>query len=372
LAKSTASASDQLNNNHRHSADPPMLPTAKRAADDAWTQGDRVRTALIAVNSAFEQLGTAIDNMQVDAPIGVPTSMFDELCTQAAAFRDRIGAAQQPAATLALPADCWGVVMEFALDRRTMATFGANGCVNEPREYWPKRDASVTAQLRTLRQVSRTWCRLASSLVRAIMLDNDQYIGVPDSIPLATVFPNARYIGYRLPKYDDSALVLSLVRVLEKNAERRHGCPPAPGYSRIFVNNIKSEQFGVRIVGQNETRFAKVTTIDSLASALSDADIVLSDPGGYRQFNYPTNVSSLSLRARIIVIMSSSDDFDDFLFCLLATADANARENLRIYNCPYFVDCISKKCEELGISYIPAVGWRANPVVDAVAGVLDA
>jgi len=355
-----------------------MPPKAKRAADDAWHQGDRVRTALIAVNSAFAQLEAAIDSMQVDAPISVSANMFDALCAQAAALPGRIGAVCRPAATPVLPADCWGVVMEFALDRRTMATFGANGCVNEPREYWPKRDASVTLQLRALRLVSRTWCRLASALVRAIVLDNGQSTRVRHPTTLADTFPNARYIGYRSPNCDYSAFVKPIAAALEQNAERRHGCSPAPGYPRVYVRNSLIDPEITRVTGKNDTTFKTVHSIAKLSDALTNADIVLINAKAYASITYATNPSPLALRTRMIVIVSTNPELCDFLLWLLATADADARKNLCIYSCCRENDYLSEKCKNSGISCMLVEKHRyciishARHVVNTVSNVLYA
>lgn len=332
----------------------PMLPTAKRAADDAWQQGNRVRTALVAVASALTQLDDAVDGMYVDAPIEMSADMMDVLRAQAAVLPARLDALCPPTVLPALPADCWGVVMEFALERRSMATFGAGGAVNEATEWLPYGHNVPPVRIRRLRLVSRTWCRLASALVRAIVIEptnqaHAHYIPAP-----AVTFPNVRYVDVRVPKLDYSPYIGLFVDALEQNAQRLHGCPPPPNYSRICVRRIDSNHaIPRRVVGKNDTIFWHVTNNTTLAVALTKADVVFLSYNFKSEGTRPIFATPFPLRARIIVI---SSNVDGFLPILLTASDERARKNVCIYTgTVWLAKIIWEWCAPLNIRQFPPV-----------------
>jgi len=289
-----------------------MMLTTKRSADDAWEQGDRVRTAL-----------------------GAST---DELCTQMVV-------------TPTLPADCWGIVMEFVLNRRTMATFGAGRTINKPIKYWPRRPYKTDpTQLYNLRLVSRTWCRLASALVRSIVLDNYDSSNIEHPTTLATTFPNARYIDITAGYCDYSAFAASLAADLEQNTARRLGRLHPPGYPRIHVcpDSFIREKFR-QAVGENDTIFQAVTDVKDIARALSNADVIKMY-GFYNNEEIYQPETNFTLRATTILVWGGDEGLFEVLFKLLATIDADIRKNTTIYSYnPKLVSFVRDHCRNLGI-----------------------
>jgi hypothetical protein len=248
-----------------------MLPTAKRAADDAWQQGDRVRAAFVRATNALTQLSTAVAGMPDGSRPQIPTGTID-------LFNMHIGALAtqplaQPVELPRLPNECWRIVMEFVLERRTTAKFGV-----EPREWWPVASYVLSNRIGSLRLVSRAWCRLASDLVQSIRVPTE-FMRLYQPSGIASLFPHTRLIQYTIrPKYakQDKQAIKDLVGELDAIASRRFG-PPFLHASRIQRLNMGKERpsrFKIRYVGQCDTVYV-YSSPGNLIDNMSSADVIL-------------------------------------------------------------------------------------------------
>jgi hypothetical protein len=167
------------------------MPPKKRPVEPEWTRGDRVRRALISANAALAKLRVELAALPADAERAeINVGMLD-------AFRGNISLLEQHADKIApqlipvLPTDCWRIIMEFALDRRSAATFGTDAQINEPYVWLRAQSAERTQTLHTLRLVSRNWCGAATQLVRTIVAN---HIKLPDCSAATRVFTKARFM----------------------------------------------------------------------------------------------------------------------------------------------------------------------------------
>lgn len=329
-----------------------MPPKAKRAAESTWQQGDRVRAALAAANTALAQLAAAMDAVPNGTRFEITTATIDAICAQTEALPARLGAVCRPVDVPALPADCWNIVMEFVLDRRTMATVGPGGVVNEPREWWPQRSEAANAQLRALRLVSRTWCRLASELVRAIVLDNGTSKRIRHPTTLANTFPNARYIKARSPQCDYIEYVNQIAADLERNATRLHGPLSIESFrvSRVIWPTYNTYR---RIIGKNDTIYKYVGNISSkcLRTALATADVVFVGIINNQEKMDPAIMPTL--RAKLILLDMHLIVSQNPLLQVLAAFDADSRSKTHIFTSVLMSKADRQRYDDLGIQYSP-------------------
>lgn len=193
---------------------------AKRPADEEWASGDRARRtlddgaqkswhdAMDAVNDALRTANTLMASLpaasirvdgchreHIKANVSVLLSSMTRIAAPAPAVPKHTGDM-----TIALPDDCVQIIMEFAIGRRLMATFGAGGRVNEARGYYGNYSNSSFQSIHTLRAVSRKWNRIASRLA-SVMQFKLTHMRIPfDCTYMANLFPNVTQIKFAKTK----------------------------------------------------------------------------------------------------------------------------------------------------------------------------
>lgn len=227
---------------------PPKKASKKRAADSDWKTSDRVRAALVSVNTAVEQALRVLHSLP-DASVPLAGDFRSQIVASSSALAQSVARVGTDYNLPPLPTDCWRIIMEFALGQRTCATFGPSGCVNEARDYYGNITQSGFASIHPMRLVSRAWNRIASQLVRSLYLDNGLSKKIRHPLSIADTFPNVTRIRYRaLANADQYAVFVGKLRnTLKKQWEVQH-----PGSLRTIVTSAHT--FGGFVGGAFESR----------------------------------------------------------------------------------------------------------------------
>lgn len=248
----------------------PMQPKAKRPAESDWAQGDRIRAAFVRATIALSQLSAAI----ADAPDGnqpqIPAETVELFNKHAGALVAHTQPIVQPSELPRLPTECWGIIMEFVLERRTTAKFGV-----EPREWWPVASHVLTNRLRCLRLVSRTWHRLASDLVQAIRVP-PHVLRQYQPADIVELFPHARFMQHVASSKRDKKAICEVVQQLDAIATHRLGPPPPPETSRIWHTHAEEQKkcyYFSRFHGRCDTVYS-IATPSSMLEHMTTSDVM--------------------------------------------------------------------------------------------------
>lgn len=298
----------------------------KRKSASEWKDSERVRLCLYDTVDALRSMNAiAALRGPSDAPLEINADLLREARAQMAALDASFGAAFVPAALPVLPADCWAIVMDFALERRTMASFGVGGVVNAPWIWRPVQNERRTKMLRAMRLVSRAWNRVASDRVTYLYAYR-----VPKLRErVETDFRNVRYLeigrfvrepGIHNTKCNCTACA---TLCLEKRASIHAGGDRADGRGRIYTGNCC-----VRIDAQDRLCWFSTTPIDFL-NALKFADVIYYLGIDLTVLGPEYNVlKDIVVRTRCIYIIC--EKMRGF-FVLLSKLEASVRERLHIY-----------------------------------------
>ena len=298
----------------------------KRKSASEWKDSERVRLCLYDTVDALRSMNAiAALRGPSDAPLEINADLLREARAQMAALDASFGAAFVPAALPVLPADCWAIVMDFALERRTMASFGVGGVVNAPWIWRPVQNERRTKMLRAMRLVSRAWNRVASDRVTYLYAYR-----VPKLRErVETDFRNVRYLEIgrfvREPDIHDTKCNCTACATLclEKRASIHAGGDRADGRGRIYTGNCC-----VRIDAQDRLCWLSTSPFDFL-NALTFADVIcymgieMSHLGP--EHNVPEDIV---VRARCIYI--TVEKWQPIMRMLSKLADS-ARARLHIY-----------------------------------------
>lgn len=312
-----------------------MSASGKRRLPAEWKESDCVRRALYDTVDALRQLNAVVALRGADdAALEINAALVDDARAQMAALDTAFGTAFTPVTLPALPADCWRNVMEFVLERRTMATFGAGGVVNEPWMWRPVANIARTIMLRSLRLVSRSWSRVASDLVLFV----SGWPGKERHLLLRDVCRNVRYIDgvatncTHPPEASCSCNDCERRRANDR-ATMIAGGPHPDGYSRInqpssFSRMSNGTQYRIDL----QDRVCKlVSTPQAFIHALKTADIVY-----YSTALSPVDVEPFIPRTRIIYVhpyVNLSNGISDASTSLMKTLEKfppEARQHMHI------------------------------------------
>lgn len=148
--------------------------------------------------------------------------------------------------------DCIRLLLELALGQRTRATYGADGRVVESRDYYGSPYWPAThfwhGSIHTFRRVCRQWNKIASSLVRVVIIREEMS---PASIMyLPTLFPNASTIDWsRNTSFPDRA---SINRGFD--AHRHIIMPKCPSCTfDVYTDNSNPRDIVRNILARNNT-----------------------------------------------------------------------------------------------------------------------
>jgi len=135
--------------------------------------------------------------------------------------------------TVALPDDCVRIIMEFAVGRRLMATFGAGGRVNEARTYYGNHDKNGYLSIHMMRLVSRKWNRIASKLVSILRFKITHLRIRFDHAYMANLFPNVTYIKLPITEKDMRTFIADLNAIKSLLVKNR---PTINGPYSVFMH----------------------------------------------------------------------------------------------------------------------------------------
>ena len=252
-----------------------MPPPKKRVAEPEWTHGDRVRRALIRASVALTALHAELAALPADAPrVEIDVAVLESLDNNAAvmqAHADRLA----PQLTPVLPTDCWRIIMEFVLDRRTMASFGTGGQINEPHTWFRAQSSERTEMLHTLRLVTRNWCGAASQLVRTIHIAVRK---VADCSVTTRVFPRATFMTDRCAK----------------SGHAHHLCL-LPKYVRDSAGRVHSRSIGTKNFNDLEPALLSATVIHWALPKLARVSGVPTNPHKDRARQFMLNYSAFRM-----------------------------------------------------------------------------
>jgi len=319
-----------------------MLQT-KRSADDAWEQGDRVRTAFVQATNALANLQALILDMPTGAKTQVPIETTKLFNWHTDILARCVPMTVQPVDLPTLPADCWSIVMEFVLERRTTAKFGV-----EAREWWPITSQEICAQIRSLRLVSRGWCQIVSNLVACIRITPDFINNYTPNV-IVERFPNARLVIYNTRNHEKAMHVASeVVKLLEDNGCRRYG--PAPSdMSRIqSINTYIPIRIYTRFHGKSETIYTRASA-RTFVDRLAIADVVITN-------GFDSAASSLTtptaVRTKILVLIDYDTHEIQCMLDVLRAIHPTTRAGMHVFlvNC---IDGIYDLFHDIGIQCRP-------------------
>lgn len=282
------------------------MPPKKRAVDSDWKTSDRVRAALVTVNTAVEQALRVLRSLP-DASVPLAGDFRSQIVASSSALAQSVARVGTDYDLPPLPIDCWHIIMELALGQRTCATFGLGGRVNEARDYYGNITQSGFASIHPMRLVSRAWNRIASQLVRSLYLDNGLSKKIRHPLSIADTFPNVTRIRYHSPENADqyADFVGKLRDTLEKRWKVQHPgsmrtiatpthntCVPTDGYVRVFTTRSDRDEF--HIFAGNCLVLHTLCHVD--ACCISNATVL-------DKLLYNTKKSSPTLKRRIPVVV---------------------------------------------------------------------
>lgn len=303
-----------------------MLPiTAKRAADDAWTQGNRVRAALVSATKALAELSTAIGDMPDGSQTQVAAETVDLFHMHTGTIAAQLAPVVRPVELPLLPPECWAIVLEFVIERRTTAKFGVDSYT-----WWPISSAIITNRIRSLRLVSRAWCRLASDLVQAIRVPPHVLRQYPPA-HIVELFPHARFVQHVASSTHDKKAIGEIVQLLDDLATRRFGPPPPPETSRIWHTHAekRSKGYVARFQGRCDTVYS-IGVPSSMIKYMTVSDVMLVYLSHDRPVPDIVEVPA-ALRAKTIVIFDYEKSGFKHLLAIFRAIGAAACAKLRVF-----------------------------------------